>query len=339
MNNSKIKEWFENIASSQENWYQACAPSFDSSVDDLTFTDFTRGWIYAATRVMRTTPISFRIALDKTEEWAASTLTHQFMPAEFVDSNIPMVNDDQSSVSHGNDFDIDDILPADSATGNNTNTAPVIKSSMSSVATGQSLLDGIKRLGIPFPVTTVSSTNTVNDSYHDNHSRRLQCPHDSKTEANTMVLWTEVGEVIPCICTNKLRPFIQGDILANFKQGLSVIKNNESSVPVRGDDAMCFPLPQQPNEKPFYFGIDCRSDTERELGLFPKAFTVDPSTITDTEAVSHLLLTLEPLVNSVHLCVIGAGEGYIRHIHRNQSPGILLIPLLLTHSLLHSPVY
>ena len=327
MNNSKIKEWFDKIASNQVNWFHTCELTGSS---DVTFTDFTRGWIYAATRVMRTTPISFRTALEKTEEWAATTAANNNIPAEFVDSNIPMLNDDQFNEQHVNDFDIDDILPTTTTSKNSSN--------MSTAASGQSLIEGIKRLSMTFPSSAVNAPSESNAT----QAVHTHYPHDMKTESNTMVLWTEVGEVIPCICTNKLRPYIQGDILTNFQQGLSILKTNGSnSGAVRGDDAMCFPSPQEPNEKPFYFGIDCRSDAERMLGLFPKAFTVDPATITDTEAVSHLLLTLEPLVNSVHLCVIGAGEEYIRYIYRNQTQGtsvsLTYSPThLLTHSLAFS---
>ena len=66
------------------------------------------------------------------------------------------------------------------------------------------------------------------------------------------------------------------------------------------------------DSKPFYFGIDCRSDEEKKLGKFPKAFDMDANFITDSEAVIELLETLQPLANAVHLCIIGAGEAYIR---------------------------
>ena len=33
---------------------------------------------------------------------------------------------------------------------------------------------------------------------------------------------------------------------------------------------------------PIYFGIDCRSERERQLGSFPKAYSIDPSAVSMT---------------------------------------------------------
>ena len=70
--------------------------------------------------------------------------------------------------------------------------------------------------------------------------------------------------------------------------------------------------------KPFYFGIDCRTEAERSLGTFPKALVVDPSFITDPGKISDILAMLEPLAQSVHLCIIGSGEEYIRYMFEEQ---------------------
>jgi hypothetical protein len=56
---------------------------------------------------------------------------------------------------------------------------------------------------------------------------------------------------------------------------------------------------------PFFFGIDCRAEEERGLGLFPKAYCLDPSLVTDTEELSRLLDMLEPIASTVHICLIG----------------------------------
>jgi hypothetical protein len=83
---------------------------------------------------------------------------------------------------------------------------------------------------------------------------------------------------------------------------------------------VCFPLGESsyPNQEPFYFGIDCRTEEERRLGHFPKAYVADPSFITDTDAVASLLEILEPLARSVHLCIIGAGEEFIKYTYRKS---------------------
>ena len=43
-------------------------------------------------------------------------------------------------------------------------------------------------------------------------------------------------------------------------------------------------------------------------GKFPKAFDMDANFITDSEAIMLLLETLQPIANSVHICIIGAGD-------------------------------
>ena len=46
------------------------------------------------------------------------------------------------------------------------------------------------------------------------------------------------------------------------------------------------------NEQSLYFGIDCRSETEKMSGRFPKAYSVDPSFLDDPDAIDLLLETL-----------------------------------------------
>merc|ERR1711871_24565 len=63
---------------------------------------------------------------------------------------------------------------------------------------------------------------------------------------------------------------------------------------------------------------DCRSEEEKNLGRFPKAFDMNADFIVDSEEVSMLLETLQPLANSVHLCIIGAGEVAVRNRTRKE---------------------
>jgi len=48
------------------------------------------------------------------------------------------------------------------------------------------------------------------------------------------------------------------------------------------------------------------------LGQFPKAYAFDPADLIDAEAITKLLEMVETLASSVHLCLIGVGEKYIR---------------------------
>lgn len=66
------------------------------------------------------------------------------------------------------------------------------------------------------------------------------------------------------------------------------------------------------DDSPVFFGIDCRSPSEIALGQFPKAYAFDPANLVDAESISKLLEMVETLASSVHLCLIGVGEKYIR---------------------------
>ena len=55
----------------------------------------------------------------------------------------------------------------------------------------------------------------------------------------------------------------------------------------------------------FYFGIDCRSEVERCVGQFPKAYAFDPAALEDADEVTKLLDMVETMAASAHLCLIG----------------------------------
>ena len=69
---------------------------------------------------------------------------------------------------------------------------------------------------------------------------------------------------------------------------------------------------EEEENKPFYFGIDCRSDQERSLGQFPKAYAFDAAGLADGDEINKLLDMVETMAASAHLCLIGAGEGFVR---------------------------
>ena len=90
---------------------------------------------------------------------------------------------------------------------------------------------------------------------------------------------------------------VQNTMFPAEESGKSVAGNSVAALlpPAAGDES----------QGPFYFGIDCRSVQERTLGMFPKAYCIDPMSIVDSDEVARLLETLEPLASSVHLCIIG----------------------------------
>ena len=73
------------------------------------------------------------------------------------------------------------------------------------------------------------------------------------------------------------------------------------------------------DDAPFFFGIDCRSPSEMSLGQFPKAYAFDPSDLIDADAIARLLETVQTLASSVHICLIGVGEKYIRWVFEKSN--------------------
>ena len=135
-------------------------------------------------------------------------------------------------------------------------------------------------------------------------------------------------KVVPCICSNRRRPIAfenVGDAFVRMscvsaissQQDLteSVLKDRCCRLLNLGNDSSLNGIHNNSNNNnnnanvnansPFFFGIDCRSEEERLLGLFPKAYCLDPSVLTDSEELTKLLDMLEPIASSVHICIIG----------------------------------
>jgi len=308
VNGPTIRSWLEEIAAGQGQWYQF-APfkqskyrqeeaSFLNDSENLSWTDFTCGWLHATFSLQRNTPQGFKEAVLHTEEWAEKTILKK------INKNDDEADGLNSWVTVENTVNLDDFED---------------KNKVSAEPKKLNIMEQFKRLSV-FQPKTKSEENDNEDFSSLSH-------HDTKGDLETMCLWADVAEVIPCICSNRRRPGSQEDILLHFETGIiarrlvagsSKQADAKVSDEVRGGDDMCLPLSEPSSSSPFYFGIDCRTDLERSLGQFPKAFAIDPSSITDSDAILQLLDTLEPLVNSVHLCIIGVGEEYVRKVNSNK---------------------
>lgn len=163
----------------------------------------------------------------------------------------------------------------------------------------------------------VVSVNGLEDE--NVHTSFLQ---DRKLSVDTLCLWTEATEVLPSIVgggggaqRRGLQNSAHTDVRGTFANQLSQHKQKGS----RYHHRLCFFLHKINQgtvlDSPVYFAIDCRSAEEQALGLFPKAYNVAPDVVTDGDGLTHLLQVLEPLKNSVHISIIGAGTAY----HRWQS--------------------
>jgi hypothetical protein len=185
------------------------------------------------------------------------------------------------------------------------------------------------------PSLSDGATATASGAENMSSSSSPRWPHQVHAEANTICLWSSAQESIPCICTSR-RLVPVPSVLSQYETAVAASSYNPGSLTSRDST---YPLPtvlsardsDAPQaesiydsgpasavDKPFFFGIDCRTEAERLLGCFPKAIGVDPSFITDPSSIADILAMLEPLAQSVHLCIIGSGEEYIRYMFRQQ---------------------
>lgn len=167
------------------------------------------------------------------------------------------------------------------------------------------LLDRLKSLGTKiFPGTTGSNPRP--------YSRG---PYDYMVETDTMCLGSSAQEVVPFISSSSKNLLPYEGIQYHFQQGvLEVTARTKGGEGDTRDEKMAFPAPCRSDQGIIYFGIDCRDERERTLGLFPRSFCINSSFMSDTDEITKLLVTLEPLASSLHLCIIGnATQPYIMY--------------------------
>lgn len=79
------------------------------------------------------------------------------------------------------------------------------------------------------------------------------------------------SQVLPCLCESKRRTSPARDSTSHFLEGSSWVPGKvELGAEMRGGESMSFPHPEDNMEKPFFFGVDIRSESEMRLGRFPK---------------------------------------------------------------------
>jgi hypothetical protein len=172
-----------------------------------------------------------------------------------------------------------------------------------------------------------SATGSDSDSeQHNNSSHGARedwtevCHQESKR--NHHCLWSSAAEVIPCICSSQRKPATATrDLLSSFRDGCEWVPGKtEMGVELKGGEGMSYPR-EDSVASPFFFGIDIRSQSEMALGRFPKAYCLDPRSLTDPDLIADCLATLEPMSEVTHLCIIGVGEEYIRQQSQGQQHG------------------
>lgn len=146
------------------------------------------------------------------------------------------------------------------------------------------------------------------------------------------------SQVLPCVCSTRRRSNVTSESL--FLEAF-----RKHSTPPEGDALALpsfFPNPltesSAPNERPFYFAVDCWPDLPsdqlqspgedldldtlssiKRICRIPKAFQMSYTAITDPQAMVEMLNVLEPLAHVVHIVLIGIGAEIIQQHQYQQS--------------------
>jgi hypothetical protein len=138
---------------------------------------------------------------------------------------------------------------------------------------------------------------------------------DQKLKSDTLCLWSSVEEVLPCICSNIRRArndeFELKEIFYSTYISLPNSNTNNSETS-SSKNKSCFFISSIDTMTPLYFAIDCRKNEEKTIGLFPKAYSLDPDIIYDSDGLTELLAILQPIASTTHIVIIGSGLEYYR---------------------------
>lgn len=263
------------------------------------------------------TPQAFRDSLPRTETWAvlsaerqSKALSNQFktmLSKEKKKMNKSLLDEQL----HGADDPVFDDDESDSASEDSENQA-IEEEDVTSGNDGQahksntvsSLFGQLKAVADRF-----KGDNALDASFDDSLAD-LSFAQDQKLTADTLCLWSSVEEVLPCICSNVRRTSENQSSKVVFQKIVTNTLDKEETQASRSQT--CFFLAPLDNYTPLYFAIDCRRLAEKTLGLFPKAYSLDPEVIFDGEGLNELLAILEPMAKTTHICIIGSGAEYYK---------------------------
>jgi len=294
----QIEKWFAQVGTGQKEWYQHMKQADGSPVHN-NWQSFISSWLQAATFLQRETPIAFSKALGDTETWAQSAGQRQEKHAVAVPTAV------KHEIKEG-EWDI---------FGQTSNPTDVLMTGIHAIE---------RSLGYGHSVGEVSQ-EALDDTAHGTGQLAYIKRYPQESQSSSACLWAYAEEVIPCLCGSMRRSrtslsSLESDTAgAAFKQIWT--SNIEEKQRVIGR-YLPSPITSYNQEPPYYFAVDCRSSYEKRLGRFPKALSLDPRALTDPESLDSLLQSLQPLVGSTHICLIGAGEEYVRinhHQYRGES--------------------
>lgn len=283
--------------------------------------------------LINSTPQAFRDALSRTEDWACGkaeklrlaaaaelSAARQLLKSRFVDADL---DEYQHGAAAGDSGISDDIFGEaeeaaetrpeehsddedDDEEEEEVGSPEALSAAPAPAGLKGNLMAQFRRLSMQFQGDNASHA-------HNAASTETLSVHDRKSHADTMCLWASAAEVVPCISSNRRRPMAPEDVLLSFQSAVQAKAHSASAEEVFN---VCFPLLSGDGsgdaQKPFFFGIDCRSEAEKRLGQFPKAFAMDPALLTDSEEVTKVLQVVEPMAASAHLCILGKRVKLVR---------------------------
>lgn len=255
------------------------------------------------------TPEAFQQALNDTEQWAAacayaattagSSKGGNITPdvAAFVSQSSDLKLDVPRDISFSSTIYEDSMSPLESpANPSLQNNAGGLSQKVVSEGAGAGLIGRFKMLGSKMFATTTPMKADANLIIHT----ESRWPHDSKREAGTMCLWSSPREVVPFISSSSraaLPPF--ESVQHHFQEGVLAVSvredvDDEGKQGNKDTRRMTFPpltelsfAKKEGHSKHTqsaagitYFGIDCRDEKERSLGLFPRVRTFHGSMLT-----------------------------------------------------------
>lgn len=222
-------------------------------------------------------------------------ISRAYAAATAADASLSMKEQESTTMSQVSDYKLevdrngafsgtmsdDNIGLLDSSSYQHPPDAPSGTSPKAGEGPGVGFLDRFKQLGSKI----FTGTASVKADTGSSAPKEFKWPHDSKIEADTMCLWCSAGEVVPFISSSSraaLPPF--ESIQHHFHQGVLSVADRASTGTV-GAGLMTLPpltelsyaLRDGVDEVQglsvagvTYFGIDCRDERERSLGLFPR---------------------------------------------------------------------
>jgi hypothetical protein len=277
---------------------------------------FSYRFLFHLSGLIGNTPKAFRDSLPRTETWAIlaanrqqELLSHQVKSLlKSNNSKKAKILDEQlhGSNNNGNEDNFFDDNASDTESENNNDENNTLDDSPTG---GSSSVGGNAKANSSLSMlmgqlSAIASRMQEDVDHNVDASFDSEFPQDQKLSSDTLCLWSSVEEVLPCICSNIRRPH-SSDNEFELKEIFQTALKSAS-------EKYCFLISSVETMTPLYFAIDCRKNEEKTMGLFPKAYSLDPEVIFDSDGLTELISILQPIAGTTHIVMIGSGIDYYK---------------------------